>query len=508
MASSTRSNEPGASLLAQAPHAELFRLLIEPGFRNDYQHVLPCLLRIDAAHVVMLASTGILDKAVAGDLLAVNRDLDRRLAQGEDVLAAPPAHRGLFLLYERKYVEHLGPQRGGAAHLARSRNDINATVLRMRLRARALDLLDESLDLVAAVCGLAGGQLTTLMSAFTHLQPAQPTTLAHYLAAVAAELLRALEMVMAALHAMDRCPMGAASGSGSPFPITPAMVADLLGFRVAADNSLDAVASRDYVAAVLAGFANFGVTLTRWATDFQLWASHAYGFLDWPDELVSTSSIMPQKRNSYVWEEIRSQAIRPAGALMEVWLGLKNTPFSNSVEVSAAGTSHVWPALDGIGKAVGLTRLLVEAVEVRPQRMRGFLQGSGVTMTALADHLVARHGLAFRTAHEAVARMVGELPKGVDPRPEEVRGRLEEILREATGRSIPLGEDLQEALDPEAAMRATAHGGGPAPATVADQLARLQEQRHRLALEARSWRERLASADARLQQAIQGLIPA
>ncbi|HEY2289923.1 MAG TPA: argininosuccinate lyase [Thermoanaerobaculia bacterium] len=508
MVSPIRSHETGASLLAQVPHPELFRLLIEPQLRNDYQHVLPCLLRIDAAHVVMLVSTGILDRTVAGDLLAVNRDLDRRLAAGEDILAPPPAHRGLFLLYERQLVERLGAQRGGAAHVARSRNDINATVLRMRLRARVLDLLDESLDLVAAIHDLAGEQLGALMSAFTHLQPAQPATLAHYLAAVATELLRALEMVVAALHGMDRCPMGAASGSGTSFPIAPAMVADLLGFRAAADNSLDAVASRDYVTAILAGFANLGVTLTRWATDFQLWASHAYGFLDWPDDLVSTSSIMPQKRNSYVWEDIRSQAIHPVGALLQIWLGLKNTPFSNSVEVSAGATAHVWPALEGIGKAVRLTRLLVEEVEVRPQRMRSFLQGTGVTMTALADHLVARHGLAFRTAHEAVARLVGELPSGVDPRPEEVRERLEEILREVTGRSISLDANLREALDPEAALLAAAHGGGPAPGTVADQLTRLQAQRQRLVMEVRSWRERLASADARLQQAIQGLASA
>lgn len=490
--------------MSRPPHPELFRLLLEPQLRNDLPYVLPCLLRIDAAHVVMLAATGILDKAVARDLLAVNRDLDRRFSRGEDVFEAPPAHRGLYLLYERQYVDRLGAQRGGAAHVARSRNDINATVLRMRLRARVLDLLEESLELLTAVHGLAGGQLETVMSAFTHLQPAQPTTLAHYLAAVAAELLRALESVAVALDGMDRCPMGAASGSGTSFPIAPAMVADLLGFSAAADNSLDAVASRDCVTTALAGFANFGVALTRWATDFQLWASHAYGFLDWPDDLVSTSSIMPQKRNSYIWEDIRGQAIHPVGALMQIWMGMKNTPFSNSVEVSSEATAHVWPALDGIEKAVRLTRLLVENVEVRPLQMRSFLNGSGVTMTALADHLVARHGLPFRTAHEAVARLVDEMPGEVESRPE-VRERLEEILHEITGRFISLGPGLREALDPQAAVLATGHGGGPAPAAVAEQLERLQERKQRLAEEVRSWRERLQVAEGRLQQAIQGL---
>ena len=390
--------------------------------------------------------------------------------------------------------------------MARSRNDMNATVTRIRLRARILEFLDEGLELVTAALDLAGGQLATAMSAFTHLQPAQPTTLAHYLAGVTAELLRSLSAVAASLESVDRCPMGAASGSGTSFPIDRAMVAGLLGFHEVADNSLDAVASRDYLTAVLAGLASLGVTLTRWSTDFQLWASHAYGFLDWPDDLVSTSSIMPQKRNAYVWEDIRGQAVHPAGALMEVLMGMKNTPFSNSVEVSAEATAHLWPAVDAIEKATRLTRLLVENVEVRPLRMRRFLDGANATMTALADSLVVHHGLAFRTAHEAVGRLARMLPEGCELSPERVRGPLEEILRELTGRSLALGNGLAAALDVERSLRAAEHGGGPAPRTVAAQLARLAETKRRLEDDVRAWRERLGEADGRLRGALRELV--
>lgn len=500
--------EPGAAVigrLSKPPNPVLFRLLYEPQIRNDRLHVLPHLLRIDAAHVVMLARTGILDTGVANDVLAVNRDLDRRLSSGEDVLSPPPSHRGLYLLYEHEYIERLGAQRGGAAHVARSRNDINATIARLRLRERVLDLLEEGLGLLAASVALGERQLTTLMSAFTHLQPAQPSSLAHYLAAVTAELLRSLEAIAGTLESIDRCPMGAAAGIGTSFPVDRALVAGLLGFGEVVDNSLDAVASRDYAAAVLAGCAGLGTTLTRWGLDFQLWASHAYGFLDWPDDLVSTSSIMPQKRNAYVWEDVRGLAVLPAGALVNVLLGLKNTPFSNSVEVSSEAVAHAWQALDGIEKAVRLTRLLVESVEVRPHRMRGFLRGTGVAMTALADHLVARHGLAFRTAHDAVGRLVRELPEGEDPTAEAVRERLAAILLEAAGRPVPLGDELREALDPEAILRAAQHGGGPAPDTVAGQLGRLAARARRLEGETHAWRERLQSADARLLGAIQEL---
>ena len=494
--------------LAKPPNPVLFRLLYEPQLLHDRLHILPHLLRIDAAHVVMLARTRILEPEVAADLLAVNRDLERRRARGEDVLASPPSPRGLYLLYEQQYIDRLGAHRGGAAHVARSRNDINATIVRLRLRERVLVLLEECLGLLRSVLDLAGRPLETLMSAFTHMQPAQPTTLAHYLAAVSSELLRSLQAIAAALDSVDRCPMGAAAGIGPSFPVDRSLVADLLGFRAVVDNSLDAVASRDYVALVLAGCANLGITLTRWAGDFQLWASHAYGFLDWPDDLVSTSSIMPQKRNAYVWEDIRGQAVHPVGALMNTWLGLKNTPYSNSVEVSSEATAHVWPALDGIEQAVRLTRLLTENVEVRPLRMRSFLQGTGVTMTALADHLVARQGLAFRTAHDAVGRLVRELPEGTDPSPEDVRERLEDILLALTGRPVSLGHGLREALEPDAVLRGAAYGGGPAPDAVAGQLERLAEGTRRLEDTVRSWQERLRGAEARLLEAIRELAPA
>jgi argininosuccinate lyase len=492
--------------LSRPPCPALLELLYEPQLAYDRRYVLPHLLRIDAAHIVMLAHAGILETGIARDLLVVNQDLEKRFLCGEDVLAPPPSHRGLYLLYEQHYIDEIGAHKGGAAHVARSRNDMNATVSRMRLRARILGFLDEGLALVTAALDLAAGQLHTVMSAFTHLQPAQPTTLAHYLAGVTPELLRALAAVAATLESVDRCPMGAATGSGTSFPIDRSMVAELLGFHEVADNSLDAVASRDYLTPVLAGLASFGVTLTRWSTDFQLWASYAYGFLDWPDDLVSTSSTMPQKRNAYVWEDIRGQAIYPAGALMEVLMGMKNTPFSNSVEVSAEATAHIWPALDAVEKATRLTRLLVENIEVRPVRMRSFLDGANATMTALADSLVAHYGLAFRTAHEAVGRLVRVLPEGCELSPERIRGLLEEILRELTGRSLALSNGLAEALDAERSVRAAEHGGGPAPRTVAAQLARLAATKRRREDEVSAWRERLEKADDRLRGALRELV--
>jgi len=491
--------------LSRPPNPVLFELLYEPGYAQDRVHVLPFLLRIDAAHVVMLAERRLLPAATASRLLRVNRELAARRAAGEDLFGPPPSHRGLYLLYENEYVERLGPEVGGTAHLARSRNDINATVYRFRLRDAVLTLATAASGLAESQLDLAERHTETLTSAFTHMQPAQPSTLAHYLAGVLAESMRALETLAGSLDTIGRCPMGAAAGFGTSFPVDRERVAQLLGFDTVVDNSLDAVASRDYAVSVLAAAAQLGVTLTRLAFDLQTWGSHAYGFVDWPDDLVSTSSIMPQKRNAYVLENIRGRAVAPVGALTHALAGVKNTPFSNSVEAGSESLAPLWGALASLESAVRLTHLLVSHVEVRPERMQAFLDGAATTMTAVADLLVAGHGIAFRTAHDVVGQLVARHADAASLPPAALKETLEALLAEA-GLELTLdGARLSEALSPRACVDAALHGGGPAPGPVRAQLERLRGRLSALtdALDARQRQYR--SADAELDRAVEAV---
>ncbi|WP_224250215.1 argininosuccinate lyase [Hyalangium gracile] len=496
----------GIGRISRPPHPVLFKLLYEPSFADDRQLVLPHLLRIDAAHLVMLARQRILPTETAARLLAVNASLRTRVEAGEAVFEPPPTHRGLYLMYEQEYIHQLGGEVGGAAHVARSRNDINATVTRMRLRRELLELLGDCEALAARLRTVAREHTRTLMSAFTHLQPAQPGTLGHYLTAVLSELTRGMQWLAGSYATVNRCPMGAAAGGGTSFPIDPGGVARLLGFSEPIANSIDAVASRDYVIQVLSALAMLGSTLTRLATDLQSWASNAFGFLDWPDELVSTSSIMPQKRNAFVLENIRGQAVYPAGALVNALMGMKNTAYANSVEVSGEAAAHVWPAAKALRKALRLMELLLQHVEARPEGMRDFLVDADTTMTAVADHLVSRHGLAFRTAHDVVGRYVAQRPAGTPHSPAELKARLEELLAQATSRPVPLDEaELAQSLDPEACMRAAAYGGGPAPEAVLAQLETLSTQS--VAGQLQAWRQELDGAETLLLQQTRALIP-
>jgi argininosuccinate lyase len=495
--------------LGAEPHAVLFDLLYEPQFAHDRQEVLPRLLRIDAAHVLMLAERGILPRETAAGLLRVNRELAARAQAGEAVVEPPQSHRGLYMVYERHYVDRLGPEAGGAAHVARSRNDLNATVARMRLRDELLTLLAAGGELAGAVLELARDHAGTAMSGFTHFQPAQPTTLGHYLAGVASELLRSHELLAGAYANVNRSPLGAGAGLGTSFPIDRERTASLLGFDAVVANSLDAVASRDYAVQVLAALSSLGITLTRLSFDLQTWGSRAYGFLRWPDHLVSTSSMMPQKRNAFVLENIRGRAAGPAGALAALLLGLKNTPFSNSVEAGSEAIAHLWPALAAGRTAVQLTELMLREVEVDSERMQRFLEREETTMTALADHLVARHGLPFRTAHDAVGRLLQGAPE-VDLRSAAaVQGGLQEALREVAGREVLLDEsEIALSLDPLACIQAARYGGGPAPESVGGQLTSLDEARQGLAARVTAWRQRLDRAETSLDEAVTALLGA
>ncbi len=496
---------PSFGRLAQAPHALLFRLLTEPQTEAGRRSVLPHLLRIDAAHVVMLAERRLLPASKARALLRVNRSLERSRLAGVDVLGRPAVHRGLYLLYEGLYVQRLGAHTGGAAHLARSRNDINACVTRLRLRSETLALLEALLALADALLSAARAHAGTVMAAFTHLQPAQPSTLGHYLTGVLSELLRGTSALDQAWDTLNRCPLGAAAGLGTSLPIAPQRVAELLGFDGPCLNSADAVASRDQALHVLSAAARTGLTLTRLATDMQTWGSAAYGFLDWPDELVSSSSIMPQKRNAYVWENVRGDAVQPAGALAACLIGLKNVPFANSIEGGSEALTALWPALSAATRACTLTRLMLAGLRVREQRLQAFLQGAETTMTAVADLLVVGHGLSFRHAHEAVAAWLLRHPGGAADDP--ARASLVRELRARGGRPGHLSAaSLRRALDPAACVRVARHGGGPAPASVRAQLSTLERTLSRLRRQARGRAARLEESDAQLFEAVRRVV--
>ncbi|MGP3969981.1 argininosuccinate lyase [Streptomyces sp. 6N223] len=404
---------PSAAGSPQAKSADTGRLSATLGPRTRrvvYGDVGPEAIRreleptstVDLAHVVMLSETGLLPGPAAATLL----DAVRRLrADGFRALHGLPAPRGLYLMYEGHLAARLGADIGGKLHTGRSRNDLKATITAMRLREELMELLSQTLRLQAVLLARARAHRHVVMPVYTHFQPAMPVTYGYHLAGIAAALDRDIAALRHALAELDRCPLGAGAVAGTDLPIDPARTAELLGFAEPPLHATDAVAARDVALRALAAAASAGVTLSRLATDLQLWSTQEFGFVDFPERLVGGSSAMPQKRNAFLLEHVKAKAGAAIGAWTASASAMKSTPFTNSIEVGTEAIAAVWPALSAVTDSLLLSQVLVSGARPDAERMAQRADEGFTTATGVANRLVAR-GVPFRTAHHLVGAAV------------------------------------------------------------------------------------------------------
>ncbi|MDQ1515471.1 MAG: argininosuccinate lyase [Actinomycetota bacterium] len=416
--------------------------------------------RVDRAHLVMLAEEGLVARAAAATLLI---EIERLRAGRFAALDGTEARRGRYLLYEDWLAARLGEGIAGILRTGRSRNDLNATVLLLRLRPPVERLLSETLRLQAILLAGARRHAATVMPGYTHYQPAVPTTYGHHLGGVARALDRDLEALGAAAVGLDTSPLGAGTGHGTAQPINPVRTAALLGFTRPAPHSLDAVASRDVVLRLLAAAAVLGVTVSRLAADLLLWTTAEFAFLELPDELVGSSSAMPQKRNPFLLEHVKGRSARAAGAFVAAATAMHATPFANSVAVGTEGCAGAVEALDAAADSVTLLRLVVAGARPQPAAMLARATAGQITATAWAERLVAEEGLSFREAHRVVGRLLTDADKDDDGGAP--ANRRSSVAPGGTQERRNGGDGI----DPAGVVRAARFGGGPgAPAALDD----------------------------------------
>lgn len=425
------------------------RIVFDEHSEDVFHLEMSAIAKVDRAHLVMLAETGIVDRGRVSALLKAIGELE---ANGFQSLRGRSAPRGLYLMYENYLSETLGQTVGGALHTGRSRNDLNATVLRQRLRVPFESLVRNALLLQAIVLSRASRYARTVMPGYTHSQPAFPLSYGHYLAGIASALSRDITGLFDAVHDLQVCPLGAGAGGGTTLPIDSSRTASLLGFDSSAANSLDAVASRDPVLRLLASATLMGVTISRLATDLLTWLSQEYGFLVLPDRLVGSSSMMPQKRNPFLLEIVQGRTATPLGAFVTAVSAAQKTPFTNSIVVGTEAVRPVWQALQSITDATTLTRLVVAGAQPDTEKMyRRTIEGFTLA-TELANELV-RSGTDFRTAHRAVGESIRHSLDHNEPTLASVAQQLRERGFEIT----------PESLDAAEVVNKTSYGGGPAP---------------------------------------------
>ncbi|EBW2353354.1 argininosuccinate lyase, partial [Salmonella enterica subsp. enterica serovar Enteritidis] len=381
--------------------------VLRPLFDGAKAHHVEAFYAIDQAHLVMLAETGILTADQAGRIAAALANIAREVDPAK--LDYTGEVEDFFFQIEKELKGRLGPDLGGRLHTARSRNDIDHTLFKLALKPRIDRLLAQAQALRVALIAAAEREKQTLIVAYTHGQPAQPSTFGHYLAAVIEVLSRDMERLEAARAIVDLSPMGAAAITTTGFLIDRELVAQLLGFSAPLRNSYSCIAAVDYVTSTYSAIQLMFTHLGRLIQDMAFWTAFEVGQLYVPNALVQISSIMPQKRNPVPIEHMRllaSQTVGRAGAMLTI---MHNTPFTDMNDSEGESQGFGYQAFDSAGRVLELLASFVSAVRIDPARVAENIRRSCITVTELADSLVRQEDLSFRQAHEIAAHVAKDV---------------------------------------------------------------------------------------------------
>ncbi len=460
--------------LRSGPSEELVSLVFEPAIRRDFEMGFQHLIDINKAHVIMLCKQNLLLRDDASAILGALEKLESGAYSLEDLnFAAEDLHFNV----ETRVIQLVGAEIGGRMHMGRSRNDLHATMDRMMARVGILEVMDLLAELIDTATGLAGEHVDTVMTGYTHTQPAQPVSLGYYLSGVVEALKRDSARLEAAYSNINRCPLGAGAMAGTGFPIDRSLVSELLGFDMPTSNSLDAVASRDWVSETLAALSILMSNISRLSHDLYIWSTDEFSYVEVADSLAAVSSIMPQKKNPIALEHCKAKAGHVFGALVANLSCTKNTPFGHCRDISAESVTPLWSGLEETCAALRLITESIRTLTVNKDVMSGRARDNFSTATELADSLVRQFDMPFRIAHMIVAKVVSNAV-GAGIRSDHITPEMvDEAAVSVIGRPLGLSREmLKQVMDPDLNMRIRSSLGGPAPTEVRAMLA--DDSRH------------------------------
>ncbi len=447
-----------------------------------------------AAHAVMLCEQGIITRQEASKILT---QLEKLLegnkldfnAKSEDV----------HMLVEEHLIKKLG-KAGGKLHTARSRNDQIACDLRMWVR----DEINATASQICSICStlleISSEHVPTIMPGYTHLQHAQPTTLAHHLLAHCDALLRDLERFEDAYKRVNLNPLGSCALATTSFPVDRERTSQLLGFEGLIENSMDAVAARDFMLETLSCASLLALDLSRIVEELVLWSASEFGFVELSNEFSSTSSIMPQKKNPDVLEIMRARISRILGNLNSSMSMVKSLPYAYNRDLQEI-SPLLLDSLEIVQSSTSILNRILKTLKINEQRMLSSIDDF-TTATELADLLVREKKIPFRTAHQIVGRAVAGGNK-IDS------VLLERISKRVTGRSIELSnEKIRKALSPLAAIESKKVTGGPSAAEVKRMIAAREKLLSQKVKSLKGRNKKIRESRQRLCAAMDGIIGA
>ncbi len=488
---------------ASFPHPLYEEYVLKPFFQDAKTYYYEPMLAANRAHAVMLFRCGIITRDNAAALLNALAQVD---AAGLDELAYRSGVEDLFFAVENRLIELAGAEYGGNLQLARSRNDLGYALTRLALRPPLLETADDLLSLRESLLAFAREHLETLMPGYTHTQPAQPTTMAHYIAGILACLQRDSARLRFAYATNNQSPLGAAALTGTAFPIDRQLSARLLGFDEVQLSTYDSIGASDNMTDVAGALSTLGVNLSRFSKDMLFWATQESGAIRIDASFLQISSIMPQKRNPVVLEHLRARISRMMAQAHGITLQCHNIPFGDTQDIEDEIIPLLFGSLESARAILRLYGAVVDTLGVNVEHLRRRAIAGFTTVTELADTLVREAGLPFRQAHSLVSALVRHA-QAQDLAPTDLTAdSLRQVALDTLGRQVELSDEaFDRALDPRAFVEARDLPGGAAPSATAAVL----DAQERVIGEDRAWlestRAALASADQLLSNEVEAL---
>lgn len=406
------------------------------------------------AHVKMLAQCGIIpaedSTLIYKTLREIMLDIERGKVEFE--IDAEDIHMNI----EKILTERIGNV-AKRLHTGRSRNDQVALDIRMYLKDEITLIKAMIKKLIEVLIHIAENNLTVIMPGYTHMQRAQPITLAHHLMAYVQMLLRDIDRLSDCYKRLDVMPLGSGALAGTTYPLNRAMVASELGFSAITENSIDGVSDRDFVIELASCLSILMMHLSRFSEEIILWCSHEFSFIELDDAYSTGSSIMPQKKNPDIAELVRGKSGRVYGNLVALLTVMKALPLAYNKDMQE-DKEAIFDSIDTVKMCLPVFTSMIDTMKVRPDKMLSAARGGFTNATDVADYLVKK-GIPFRVSHEIIGKMVAfciENKKNID----------ELTLDEFKNFSDKFESDVYEAISLETCVNERNLPGGPAVESV------------------------------------------
>lgn len=389
------------------------------------------------AHVTMLAKQNILTEAEKEAIVAGLNGIKEDIING--TLLIDTTHEDIHSFVEANLIERIG-EAGKKLHTGRSRNDQVALDMKLYTRDEILQIKELVKDLLTVVHGIMKDNTDTYMPGFTHLQKAQPVTLAHHFGAYFEMFKRDYSRLCDIYNRMNYSPIGSGALAGTTYPLDRSFTAQLLGFEGPTLNSMDSVSDRDYLIEFLSALSIIMMHLSRFCEEIIIWNSNEYQFVDIDDAYSTGSSIMPQKKNPDIAELVRGKTGRVYGSLISLLTTMKGLPLAYNKDMQE-DKELTFDAMDTVKGCLGLFTGMISTMKFNKINMAASAKNGFTNATDAADYLV-NHGVPFRDAHGIVGQLVLYcLEKGIS---------LEDITLDEYKKISPVfEEDIYEAISLE-----------------------------------------------------------